>query len=253
MNTIQEALRELMIRKKDANKTNKEQSIQINEDKKIYHNGDEYLKEEALAKKKEPLLPELWDQVYCTLIDAGDNKIYEICGGKGKYNPDEAAVKNTESKYGDNIISIIYNKDNESKTEDEFFAEAKRVAEKFGLKSDKTDKKTYTLFNLSIPQDEPVYFDLIPEKFRAKIAAQNDEEAGEQRIKELLDEISKYKEDYVKSHLIDLAKIDRDMKNIEDEVAKYRPNTTAKKARAAASQSKEMSADLLKVIDFVNF
>lgn len=169
MNTMQEALRELMRRTKDdiKSKTTKRTAVQkqaLTEDKK------------SEKKTKEAMLPELWDQVYCTLIDAGDNQIYAICGGKGKYNPDQATVRHARSKYGDHVLSIIYDKDNATKEETDFFAEAERVAEKFDLETSRRESDHIVFFDIHIPQDEPVYFDFIPQKFRKKIALQNNED-----------------------------------------------------------------------------
>lgn len=171
MNTLQEALRELMRRTKDAKKDDNKYA------KKVTKAASKQSLTEAVKtpRKKEKLLIDLWDQVYCTLVDAGDNKIYEICGGKGKYSPGEAAVKLADSKYGDNILSIIYDKNNESKTEEQFFAEAAKQVNKFGLETSRKETRNYVLFNVHIPQEEPVYFDLIPARFRKKIAIENEE------------------------------------------------------------------------------
>ena len=171
MNTLQEALRELMRRTKDAKKDANKYTKKVTK----AASKQSLTEDVKTPRKKQKLLIDLWDQVYCTLVDAGDNKIYEICGGKGKYNPGEATVKHADSKYGDNILSIIYDKNNEGKTEKQFFAEAVKQAKRFGLDTSRKETRNYVLFNVHIPQDEPVYFDLIPERFRKKIAIENEE------------------------------------------------------------------------------
>lgn len=166
MSIIQEALRELMQRSKDARKVVKKQSITTSNEK-INKNT---------TRAAEALLPELWDQVYSSLIDAGDNQLYDVCGGKGPYNPDQATIKNATTKYGDHIISIIYDAYKNMKSEDVFFAKAKKIAEKFGLTVSRTEKRNLVFFNIFVPQDSPVYFDLIPERYRKRIAIENGED-----------------------------------------------------------------------------
>lgn len=85
------------------------------------------------------------------------------------------------------------------------------------------------------------------------LADAQDRSQSEEKVKELLDKITEYKTEFVNDHLKDLAKIEHDIKDIEDQIDRYRPSTAAKKARIAAAQFKEMPADLLNVIDFVSF
>ena len=46
---------------------------------------------------------------------------------------------------------------------------------------------------------------------------------------------------------------DNELKEVEEIIASYRPNATAKKARTAAAQAKEMTKELLNVVEFTNF
>lgn len=79
------------------------------------------------------------------------------------------------------------------------------------------------------------------------------EDANAEEIRDLLNQINEYKTDYVNTHLTRLGQIDKEFKDIEETLATYRPNTTAKKARKLAAQTKEISDDVLNVIEFTNF
>jgi len=169
MDAIQEAMRELMRRKRAVKSTN----VKTNSVKK---RTSQSLVEAVKTRKEDALLLDLWDQVYCTLVDVGDNKKFEICGGKGKYSPYQIKIQHDSNKYGNDIIAVIYDKRTNNKRESVFFAEAEKVANKFGLETSITEEGDRVYYNLFIPKGEPVYFDLIPEKFREKIARQNGED-----------------------------------------------------------------------------
>lgn len=79
------------------------------------------------------------------------------------------------------------------------------------------------------------------------------ENADAEEIRDLLNQINEYKTNYVNTHLTILRDIDKQFKDIEETLATYRPNTTAKKARKLAAQTKELSDDVLNVIEFINF
>ena len=79
------------------------------------------------------------------------------------------------------------------------------------------------------------------------------ENANAEELRDLLNQINEYKANYVNTHLTALGAIDKELKDIEETIATYRPNTTARKARKLAAQTKEMSDDVLNVIEFVNF
>lgn len=79
------------------------------------------------------------------------------------------------------------------------------------------------------------------------------ENANAEEMRDLLNQINEYKTNYVNTHLTILGEIDKELKDIEETIATYRPNTTAKKARKLAAQTKEISDDVLNVIEFINF
>ena len=79
------------------------------------------------------------------------------------------------------------------------------------------------------------------------------ENANAEEMRDLLNQINEYKTNYVNTHLTILGDIDKQFKDIEETLATYRPNTTAKKARKLAAQTKELSDDVLNVIEFINF
>lgn len=171
MDSIQEALRELLQRSA-AKKTDQEHNF-----KPVKVKKRQRIKEAVeLKRPKDKMLTDLWDQVYCSLVDVGSNEAYAICGGKGKYSYSQVPSKIAKTKYDDNVIIVRYDKGVEEKPESKFFAEAERIAEKFGLKTTKLERSNHIDFNMFIPQDEPVYFDLVPEQFREKIALENDED-----------------------------------------------------------------------------
>lgn len=166
MDSIQEALRELMRRTKDNKKTTTRAVA-----------GKQIIKEElSISGKGERIFDDLWDQVYCTLVDVGDNRHYEICGGKGKYERQDVGLAKEEGKYGNQILRVSFNKNNGKVTEEKFFAEAKKVAEKFGLKTERKERRNYVFFDIFVPEDEGVYFDLIPVKYRKRIARETGED-----------------------------------------------------------------------------
>lgn len=168
MDSIQEAMRKLRI--SDTNK------LRNRKRKKGLVEGV------TATRSKLKKLEDLWDQVYCTLVDVGDNEMFAICndGKKGKYNPDQIATSEGRTKYSDSIIKVRYDKtgirDPKNIKEDKFFAEAKRVAEKYGLRYFKTRRGDIVYFNIIVPQGEPVYFDLIPDRYKEKIAIENEED-----------------------------------------------------------------------------
>ena len=201
MITMQEALRELMGTGKVTKSTN------INRNKSTRIN-------EAVSSRrtKLPVLQDLWDQVYSTLAEVGENKIYAICGGKGKYAPEEVKPSHAKNKYDDNIIRVVYiEDDNEGKTKDKFFAEAKKVATKFGLKTSESDHSKGAYFNISVPQDEPVYFDLVPVEFRKEIATQNEEDFDNLPVSPNFpkDKVLKIKESAEETYFKDIKKLEQ--------------------------------------------
>lgn len=86
-----------------------------------------------------------------------------------------------------------------------------------------------------------------------KAEAASNKEYAEREIKRLLDDIISFKSAAVNRHLNELEKIENEMRDIQEIFAKYRPGTTAKKARNLAANTKEISADVLNVIEFTNF
>jgi len=78
-------------------------------------------------------------------------------------------------------------------------------------------------------------------------------DADQQEILNILNQLTRYKTRFISRHLEDLSDVESQIKEIEDLIATYRPNTTAKKARIAAAQTKDMSDELLDVIEFTNF
>lgn len=180
MDAVHEAIRKLMGTKKELKEQLGKEFVEetILEDKAENEKNDNAVPNRVKKRRwaDGKILPELWDQVYCSLTDCGENEVYAICGGKGKYSIYDISVNNERGKFEDTIISVVYDRYLNEEMPEDFFKEAKRVAKKFGVKTTTTSRLSrYIFFNLFIPREEPVYFDLIPQKFWKKIAKQNDE------------------------------------------------------------------------------
>lgn len=85
----------------------------------------------------------------------------------------------------------------------------------------------------------------------SEIRANKEEDVEE--IKRILSRMEEYKENYVNQHLAELASLENKLKNVNDTLAVHRPNTTARKARIAAANRKELDQELLDIIDFGDF
>ena len=101
-------------------------------------------------KVKEPILRDLWDQVYCSLTDAGDNRAYAMVGGKGKYGILD--INNAGEKDGNDIIVIT----------DPNHERAMEIASKFELETEEEGSNFY----IYIPKNAEVNWELVPEDLR---------------------------------------------------------------------------------------
>jgi len=73
------------------------------------------------------------------------------------------------------------------------------------------------------------------------------------RLVTVLTEIERYKEQFINTHLDQLASVEKDMEKVDNILAANRPNVAAKKARTDAANIKELDPELVDIIDFDNF
>jgi len=76
---------------------------------------------------------------------------------------------------------------------------------------------------------------------------------SEEAISDALKSIASYKKQYTDTHVEEILRIEKQMNEIEELIATYRPNTTARKAKNNALNTKELDPDLENIIDFTSF
>ena len=136
--------------------------------KSLKERNTAYLNESLKRKKKvservdspvkEAILADLWEQVYASLTDCGDDRTYLALGklrGNNKYAPEEVTVPKREWNDGISVISV----------QSDDLDWAKHIAEVYGLTSEEHEGQ----LDIFVPFGEEVRYDLIVPAWREKI------------------------------------------------------------------------------------
>lgn len=212
--TILEALQELETSKTISKYTNRS----LKERKTAYLNEslkrNKKVNERVDAPVKEAILADLWEQVYASLTDCGDDRAYLALGklrGNNKYSPEEVTVPKREWKDGISVISV----------ESDDLDWAKHIAEVYGLKSEEHEGQ----LDIFVPFEEEVRYDLIVPAWREKIkkSIERANKSVEEDLKEKevnkRDEVkADVKEDIKKDEVVKEENTDEVKQDIKDEV-----------------------------------
>lgn len=94
---------------------------------------------------------------------------------------------------------------------------------------------------------------MLKDKYVLNNAADTIDDKTKTGILSSLNDLIRYKEEYIQGHLSQIELIQNRLKEVESELARYRPNVAAKKARNLAANTKELDKELADIIDFTNF